>query len=62
MLNKEDYLRYLEQMQAIEARMIRVYSDCFELAGDKELKDSFTNLMEAEDKHFRLIDSLKELF
>jgi len=41
MLNKEDFGKYLEQMEAIEAAMIKVYSRSVLLAKSQDLKRVF---------------------
>ena len=62
MLTREDYLKYLDQMDAIEIQMIGVYSECASLAEDEELKKTFLKLVEDEKRHSRLVNSLYDLF
>jgi rubrerythrin len=62
MLSKEDYLKYLDQMEAIEAHMIDVYSQCLSLVDDGEMKNEFVSLIEAEKRHSRMVVSAKNLF
>lgn len=62
MLNKEDFGKYLEQMEAIEAAMIKVYSRCALLAKSQDLKRVFLGLVDDENRHSRMIASLKGIF
>lgn len=62
MLSRDDYAKYLDQMNAIEAHMTDVYSQCIPLAEDEELKKALIALLEAEKAHAHLVVSLKELF
>lgn len=62
MLDREDYRRYIEQMEAIEKSMINVYSVCASLSGEGALRDDFLSLTEDEKRHFRLLGLLREIF
>ncbi|MDD3087320.1 MAG: hypothetical protein PHP89_02010 [Candidatus Omnitrophica bacterium] len=62
MLDKGDFVSYLEQMEAIEASMIKVYSKCALLAESEDLKKVFLGLVDDENRHSRMVDSLKGFF
>ncbi len=62
MLTREDYKRYLDQMDEIEINMIKIYSECASLAEDEELKNILLKLVADERRHSRLVASLKSLF
>ncbi len=62
MLSKEDYLKYLDQMAAIEEHMIEIYSQCSALSDDEELNKEFSGLIKAEQRHAVLVGALKQLF
>jgi rubrerythrin len=62
MLNKEDYLKYLDQMNDIERNMIGVYSECADLAQNEEIKNIFLKLVDDEKRHSRMVIALKNFF
>ena len=62
MINKEDYQKYLAQIEEIELSMIGVYARCASLADDQDLRRVFINLVEDEKRHSNMVTSLKNIF
>lgn len=62
MLDKNDYQGYLRQMEAIEASMIKVYSQCADLAAGEPLQGIFLKLVDEERRHSKMVASLKDIF
>lgn len=61
MLSKDDYMRYIDEMQSIEHRMIELYKECGRLVQDPEIKQICITLMNAEKDHDGLIEKLKAI-
>jgi len=62
MLSKQDYLSYLQQIQAIERQMMDVYGQCLGMAQDQEIRHICAALMKQEGEHVKLVEELKLLF
>lgn len=62
MINKEDYKKYLVQMEEIELSMIGVYSKCASLTDDPGLRNIFLGLVEDEKRHSNMVLALKDIF
>ncbi len=62
MFTKDDFLHYFNQIQRIEAEMLKIYQPLSNEIEHPEYKKLFNQLVKEEKKHEALVQSLKDLF
>lgn len=62
MLSSKDYEKYLNQIERIEASMLKKYEECRMKVEDSDIKNIFKSLVQSESGHESIVKSLTELF
>lgn len=61
MLSKEDYKNYMDQILAVETKMLNTYKNCVDMLSDELLKKIFTDLYKSEMNHQNLVKEMKKI-
>ena len=60
MFSKENFRHQIDEMRAIETKMVTLYSDIMDHLEDENLRKQFAALVKSEQEHARQLDIILE--